>query len=370
MCDSDFRLTRLLVALLTFAAGASLAALFKLRPAHRTSSVPVGVETKISLPQTEAVAATQSTMKPFLTYISPDEIRRIVDINRGNGNQGEVLYLDSVLEPLGIERSESRGFNFTCRGKCEAAIFTLELDDEPGAETVLRLADSTGFYLHLVFKKLSRRRPDEAGWKFFGFIERYTWWNFDEPAPRTMTIGGKHYLRLHDLPGHGSGYGSEQETLYEVNEEGIKQVLDFQSGLYIGLGNPGIDSSIKVVATGYKAGTASIVLEAASTYTGSLKGLDCFPLFSTKRRVTFARRLGAQEFILDPSKSEMSAEEFDYLQDFWEDEAYLKEFVNYNRESLRKIATGRDERLKEWLRGFLNTCDGCSESEGLRKLLD
>lgn len=359
----------ILVALLTFTAGASVAALFKRRPARAVA--PARVETKITLPQTEAAAAPVKVRKPFVTNISPYDIKRLVDINRRESGQGDVLELAPFFAQLGIERDDTGDFIHDCKGDCEAALFTLELDGAPGREIILRLTDSTGSYLHLVFERVGKRRADEAGWKFFGFIHRYTWWADPEDAPRTVTIGGKHYLRLDDWPGHGSGYGAGQETLYEVNEEGIKQVLDFQSGLFVGLGNPGIDSDMKIVGTGYKDETASIVLEATNTYTGCLQRLDCFPLFSTKRRVTFVRRAGAQEFTLDPSKSEMSAGEFDYLQSSLDDdEDYSDKFVTYNYGSLRKIALGRNEKLKEWLRGFLETCDRCSEREGLRKLLD
>lgn len=375
------RAAKILAAILAFTIGIGVAEIWKRWTTRTTPANPVHDwnEAEIALPAFALARSSDKTGYPLYTSISPYSIKRLIDqhnqiaeeINLSTGRyQTYVLSLKPIFKHLGVGLDDT-DFIDLCQANCKAAIFDAELDGQPGRETLLRLSDSTGWYLYLIFKRASAASSSGATWKFFGVIDNYLWWTEPEAAFRVEKIGEKPFVVVQNNGGHGSGYSLYYEVWYEIGESGVRQVLDCQKNLFAATWsiNPGIESNTKIVKTDFKDGVATVVLRFSNKYEAYQGGEDRLPLFKTERRVTFVKRHGSPEFVLDSLASEMSAQELEDLEAF-DEGCYLNKFLQYNYRELLKLAAGPEGKLKDWLRDYLDTRQWSPEREALKKALD
>jgi hypothetical protein len=364
--------------------------IWRVRLAAATSIQPITVTTNHSLPLlpaqiTEAEIPTVAAMKPHPVSISPYEIKRLIDKNNLAARRQQTYELDMkpIEKQLGFERTDRSGlFIDVCKGDCEARIFNLELDGEPGNETILRLHPSSsasgqqpsfmsGLYNHLIFKQARAQSGSRTRWILLGDIDTNGWWYSIEPQYRVVSAGPERWLAINYAFSHQSGYDSQVERLYEVTAEGgITEVLAYQSRVDEAAFEHwlGIKRSTKLLKTGYKDGAAVIVLQSSSFYEANLGHNQPFPFLTTRRKVTFKKVRGTRAFVYDPLRSELSSKELD--PEFGNEGAITDAgFLKYNYRELAWIAARGNAKQRKWLRNHLKERDESPEKQSLQKAL-
>lgn len=358
---------------MTFALGVSSAAVLRFRPvpAVKVHSWSAVTNINAQLPPGHNVEDVQPThevdkvMRPHPVTISPYEIKRLIVENNlaARRQRWNDLDLAPIWRQLGISPKDTGILSiYKCNGNCEANISILELDGEPGKETILGVGVAGNlYYRYLVFKQANIRRGSVSAWIFIGYIDGYSRWS--EPAFRVVTAGPDRWLAIGSVSGHGSAFGSSAEHWYAVCDDGVAPVFSYQSGLFVGFRNPSIDRTTNLVSSEHRNGISVIVLQSSTSYEGHTEFADPFPVWRTKRKATFIKGPRMAHFIFDPFHSEMTAEELD---PFYEHATVSnKDFLEYNYRELLEIASERHTRRKDWLIDFLKSFDDSVEKRSL-----
>jgi hypothetical protein len=361
---------RILSAFLTFTLGLCAAAIvrFRLAPVTKIETIVIGANIRAQLPPTqiaEDVQPTDEVMKPHLVSISPYEIKRLIDENNKSDIQGQRYDLEPVWKELGIKKSEDL---IQCNYYgCHADIFSLELDARLGRETILRVsAEVTDRYL--IFKRTSAQHDSDKSWLMLGYIDAFTRWS--DGKYRVETVGTQHWLVVEETTGHGSGFGSYADTWYEVSENGVMPVFTCPSSCYwaeswIGVAQ-GFDSRILQVVAQNHAITAKVQFH---RFYEEYENNKRIPLWSKNETVTFIQGVKSDDVGFVPRNSDISPKEFEaiYLSD---DPLSANDVLKYNYPQLAKIAAGKENKRKEWLRAFLDKCNDSAEKQSLQKALE
>lgn len=380
---------RILAALLTFALGLGAAAIvrFRLASVAKVETIVVGANIQAQHPPTQIAEDAQPTgevdddaqpshetyepIKPRPVSISPYELKRLIDKNEQTEDSFD---LRPIWKKLGIEMDVDEPFAScdNCAHCCEAKIYSL--NNEGGQDNEVLFALDFGepsATLYLIFKEIGTQHNGRARWNLLGLIPYSYGAPFIAPSYRVVTAGKQRWLAIEYIAGHGAGYGLDFEDWYEISERGMPQVLTYQTGLFACCSSPEIDSRTKILKINSKDGAATVTLQFANSFEIDPSN-ERFPLWRTRRKVTYIKRRGTSKFVLDPLNSEMTGKELYALSHvyFDDDGDYLKDILKYNYRELASIAAGRDTKRKEWLRDFLNTCNDSPEKQSLQKLLE
>lgn len=369
---------RILSAFLTFTLGICVVAAVRLSlaPAIKPPTVYTAANIQTQLPPTQIAEVAPPSdkvaevMRPHLVSISPYEIKRLVDENHkaAERHQWEELPLETIWNQLDVHPPDSDSTIVKCNGDCRADVVTLELDGKPGAETMLIL-DSWDLCRFLIFKQNLTRRGLSAQWEFMGYIDASSW--YVDPQYRVLTAGAKRWLVINENYGHGSGFGAYTDSWYEITENGMTNVLSYQSSLYSATWmneKPGISRKTEVLKIEDSEGITTVVLKSYTSYEGFLEATtELSPLWSNKRTATFLKGRGMHEFVFDSPHSEMAQAELsaDYGEAITDEEV-----LKYNYMELNKLAAGGNAKQKEWLRSYLAACDDTIERESLQSVLE
>ena len=363
---------RILLAFLTFKLGLCAASIlrFRLAPAAEMQPAHTGVVLKEQLPPpmiADEKPLPDEIMRPRAVEISPYEIKRLIDEDRRKSAERSELDLRPVWEQLNVKADSKINFALEqCNGYCDADIFTVELDGQPGKETILRLAAAATWNCHyLIFKQDSSQRGADSAWILLGYVDAFI--RYSDPKHRVMTAGTQRWLAIEYVSGYGSGgYGSAAEDWYEVGADGLRKVLSYQTGLYMYLAVPSISREAKVIKVESRDGIATAVIQMSTAYEGWKEEFgDRFPLWKDRRKMTFIKGPGMPEFILDKQHSELLAEELDPY--YGSDERISAEdFLKYNYRELTRIAVSGNAKQKEWLRNYLKDCNETLEHKSLQ----
>lgn len=366
---------RILSASLTFTLGLCAATITGFRPAPAAKVQPVKTVANIQAPlpplpvaeDKQSADEVDEVMQPHPVSISPYEIKRRIDENNLAARRGEADELDlgHILEQLKAEPDDG----IRCYGNCRASVFTLELDGKPGKETMLRVDYEPIFtYHYLIFKQVRGQAEKSTQWSFLGDIVSGGW--YSGPEARVEIAGAGRWLVVGGVSGHGSGFHSTAERWYEISEAGVVKVLSYQTRLFastFGAG-PGTERETRILKSEYRAGMATLVLQSTTSYAGYKHLAERFPLWSSKRTVTFIKVPGSPRFTFDSLHSEMMEKE---LINCYGDCEHVtdEEFLKYNYHELVRLAARGNAKQKEWLRSYLDTCDDTMEKQSLQTVL-
>lgn len=316
--------------------------------------------------------------------VSPFALARLVGrggARRERGLAEDALDLRAVWGRLGVPA----GFFETCGGWCEARLFLVELDGEPGAEVLLKLT-TYEFCRYLVFKRAGRHR-----WRLLGLVD-HDFNRYQMSRHRVARAGGRNWLVVGGQEGSGSGFSLYAETWYEVSRRGVRGVLNYLSAGHVAPCLDNLGRSFTARARGARRARAVHVRYAVSYEISDCSGLHdarANRLFDARHRVRYVWDERARAFAYDGAGSDVdergvaliaNAEPdpegaqlvgntlfFPKQEDFRRDGYDL--FLKYNLAALRRVAARGDARRREWLRAFLARCRDGREKETLLRAL-
>jgi hypothetical protein len=287
--------------------------------------------------------------------VSPFAIRRYI----AKHQRDESASLKEFWRRLGIaiERWQE------CR-KCEAHIFSLQLDNEPGPEVMLRLNGrfGEGDFLYLIFKM--RKAGHKSTWKLLRVIEESG--QARVPPQRIITVGKHRWLVLTTLEGRGSGFSVFKDTWYEVDRREMKPVLSYTSRKTLRF-FPELYASSRILSAKFESGQTRVTIRFSLRYSWyEVVGQD-YTLWSKRQIASFIKPAKAKEFVLDQRRSSVSERELFVI--YGDEGNNADEILKYNYPSLVKLAAGREGREKKWLRLFILDLSDSPKTRRLKQLL-
>jgi len=326
-------------------------------------------------------------------YTSPLEIARAVNRSSRAWSKSHIMLdvdLGDTWQQLGIDANQFSG----CAGDCEAVISSSELDPTPGRELILKLTKSYNFCRYLIFVRDDKVRADHVKWKFRGYID-HDFNKYKMSSHRVVHALGKNWLVVRGQEGSGSGYSLYSETWYRVSRKGIEPVLHYpvEGNTYPWPTGVGREFKARVLSS-QSIRDNYIRLRYTVSYTSLNYINHAFEkLFVNHHHVYYSLSQETQTLVFDKKRSDISLAEIDAIADIQsedEQEAGTKiggttfytlaeskalvaggyeVFLKYNSRHLLKIAAGRDEARKQWLRELLKECEDTTEKKALLEAL-
>jgi len=216
----------------------------------------------------------------------------------------------------------------------------------PGPEVYLRFFRQGGL-------------TDRVPWRFGGYYSPLV--KYFEPRHRTFRLGTKPFFAVTQQGVSGSGVSSEIEGWIDLTLPTLKPVLRITSKGYWSSPPEGIsmETSGHVVAT-ESAPTERIEVFYSATLTHNEKLLA-----NRSTKATYTRR--GRNFAFDADRSNVSEAEVEKIYDVGE--ATNEDYLRYFLPDLKRVATGKDAELKQWLKEFLEGSKDTTETRELLELL-
>ena len=282
--------------------------------------------------------------------------------------------LAKLWQRLGIHRlnfakdwpSETKPDHFlvSCMG-CQADSIEIDLDEEPGAEVLLRIQDVLSESCrYLVFKWKS------DAWKLLGHID-HDFGRYRMPQHKVLLSNNKTWLVIQAQGGSGSGVSLYFDRVFLVEHDALKEVMHYTS--------EGHQSSFtyepirefygRIVNCIIRDGVAQIEIEFGVNYIGEEypDPPQKFVLFSKRQKAFFSGQPGHRQLSRDRINSILSQEEIDAV--FNVNSLTNEEFLKYNFAELSQVALGKDSNQRKWLMKFLAMSGGSVFSKRLNLLL-
>jgi hypothetical protein len=298
-----------------------------------------------------------------LAAVSPYEIKQYIEEHQ----KDEYVSLAEFWSRLGIEAEE-----WTKYGTCEAAIFALSLGRGEGTTVMLRLYDPSGWSMggtrYLFFKPSATAR--ETDWRFLGYVD-FEDQRYEIPEHSVITSGADHWLVLNILSGRGSGYGLHHDQWYEIDDNGVRLVLSYPSDKFLAWRNPipVLEASSRIIGATTESDRTTVVIQFTAAYVlyVGAHSNEKIDLWARTQSAVFVRSSRQEPFRLDAHQSQLSNKEVEAV--YAGEGPSNKEILRYNFDELEEIATGPNERSKEWLRSYLSECRDTPEKERLIRAL-
>jgi hypothetical protein len=249
---------------------------------------------------------------------------------------------------------------------CEAELSHYELDGEPGDEALLKVTDAMRTCRFLVFKTDGYRF---GSWRLIGHIDREH--NKYRMAEHSVLLsGGRRWLVIKSQGATGTGIVTYFDTVYLVTPRRIRDVLWYISeGHQLSRSpNPTREYFGHLESVELEGGVVSATVGLSVAYSTTDSNREDLPLFTKHQQAFFTHRLGSAQQVLDQSRSDLSDAELNEVYQI--DSLYEEGFFNYNAKELTTIATGSDEKKKDWLRQLLETSENTPYKRRLSKLLN
>jgi hypothetical protein len=284
--------------------------------------------------------------------LSPREIANFI-------NDYPQANLDRLWQRLRVTDDPDALSQFTFSGtcaNCAANIFEYNLDADVDREVVLQIKQGFGeMYRYLIFNDARDLNP-----KFLGKVD--VWTKYRPSDPVVLVSNERSWLILQNTAATGSGLGAWTDTVYEVSDSGVREVGSYlgevkQGG---GFGFPSKAFIGRLVSCEAKNGRALLKV----SYTVEYFGYNTH-LFTKQKTVVLGVFLTDGSSFVVAGHSEITPYEFETIYNF--DSMGKDDFLTYNRDELRAIATGNESEKKTWLKEFLDTCEDSAIKRELLK---
>ena len=275
--------------------------------------------------------------------------------------------LDTVWDRVGALWDDEPARFSECN-ECEAELFEVELNGEPGPESVLKIYEPYGRSRYLIFSaETSERRWRLLGHADHDFARYYT------PEHSVETLGGRPYLVLRVQGISGTGVSQAFDRWYEVGDR-VTEVLSLPAK-----GHQCADGlslcrewESRVIGRETEGGKDTVRVLFRIAYSGSRflidgAGEEAVDILETESTVYYSRASAGSPFVVDLDRSEMSQRDLRMV--FNIDALGDEDFLRIHRRDLERVIPGSGDETKAWLRRFLHRCADVPERVALLRLV-
>jgi len=244
---------------------------------------------------------------------------------------------------------------------CSSELITV-LDPEQTIVLLRHILSRFEVYLRYVPQKTL---GGGSQWRFAGHYQPNV--KYFPPRHRIVTFGKRPFLAVTEQGGAGTGLSSEVESWIDLTQGSLKPVLWYTSQGTMHPFPSGIGRSVGgTVVTLNESPFESV--QVAYTIDFSFEDVNGITLNLGQRRdrAVFVRRSPNSEFALDEGLSEVSGKQIESLYEDLDSEITNEDFLKYDLEFLKEIASGAETPQKQWLRQFLADCRETPEKQQLR----
>ena len=330
------------------------------RPSSHATARPVAM-------QAPTPSISNTVDGPKLESLSPYAVKEFIN-GSYDLNEYHTVDLKDLWQRLGIGLRNSDGHSLILDicNNCKAETYEYELDEEQGKEVLLRVAgEFGGACRYLVFKRDDGQT--EAQWKLLGYIDDDLG-KYGMPQHFYFLSGGKNWLVIQMVVGSGSGVSLYWDRVFTVSKHGVKEVLHYvsegdQTGYPRGETR---DFAARLIDFEERKNSSRFVVEFTVKYS-IYDGDSRTPVLNKKQRAVYVKRSNSITYHFDASESDLSRHELESVYNI--DSLTSEDFLKYNHEDLLRIARGNNEKLRDWLRQYLDECSNVSQKRELRKAL-
>jgi len=241
---------------------------------------------------------------------------------------------------------------------CSAELITVV---EP-FQLILILRESHGFQVFLRYL-----RADANGWHFAGaYAPRMKYF---EPEHRLVRLRTKPFLTVTSQGFTGTGVSSKIENWIDLTGQNFKPVLQFTSEGHYSPSN-GIGRTVSGQLVSFEQDPVEAIRVARSIEFEAYEDGDEGTLIGGCSDEAVYTRGSRGDFELDPELSSVSAEDIETFYENLLSDYTDADFLEFNFEGLKEVATGDDDKAREWLSNFLTCCRDTDEAKELKALLE
>jgi hypothetical protein len=230
-----------------------------------------------------------------------------------------------------------------CEG-CVASVQDYDLDNEPGDESLLKLADGPAeSFRYLVFK---HQKNDQ--WKLLGHVD--AWGKYKDSQSIVLASGGHSWLVIQGQSASGSGVALYENRVFSISNNGLREIASYkceghQSGLW-----PTTEFTSRIISCELTGNQTKLTVEFTIDYWTWSFDDKRLPLFSKRKTDVFIKSKNRKP-VLDPNDSGITQHEMAHIYNI--DSMTDIDFLQYNYDELLILATRGNYAQKSWLKNYL-----------------
>jgi len=331
---------RIIAAFLTLSIGITLSVMRKRfnHPNPQTQpTTPCSTASPAPPTQCVAIPYEDDDEYPDSAELTPRDIARFI-------NDHPRASLARLWQRLHVKADQSFISDFSkCEG-CIASVQDYDLDNEPGDETLLKLADGPKeSFRYLAFK---HQRNDQ--WRLLGHVD--AWGKYKDSQSIVLASGGHSWLVIQGQSASGSDVALYLNRVFFISNDGLKEIASyecdgFQSDLYPW---PTKEFTSRILSCELAGNQSKLTVEFTIDYrTPDDKRV---PLFSKRQTAVFIKSKNGKP-VLNPGDSSITEHEMAHVYNI--DSMTDTDFLQYNYSELLNLATRGNHAQKSWLKDYL-----------------
>ena len=331
---------RIIAAFLTLSIGITLSVMrkrFNHPKSQSHSATPCSTASPAPPTQCVAIPYEDDGEYPDSSELTPSDIAWFVnDHPRAN--------LGRLWRRLHVKADKDFISDFSKCGGCVASVQDYDLDNEPGDETLLKLADSLAqSFRYLVFKRQTNDK-----WRLLGHVDG--WGKYKDSQSIVLASGGRSWLVIQGQSASGSGVAFYENRVFSISNNGLTEIASyecdgFQSDLYPW---PTKEFTSRILSCELAGNQTKLTVEFTIDY--STFADKRVPLFSKRQTAVFIKSKNGKPR-LDPHDSSITEHEMAHIYNI--DAMTDIDLLQYNYSELLNLATRGNHAQKSWLKNYL-----------------
>lgn len=312
--------------------------------------------------------------KPLLRSLSPYDIASFITDNpdadlRSLWNQLGIKAVNFGDGSISEDEQAGRVDRFLNKClNCEVETFSCDLDAGPGKDVLLKVSDLLSESCrYLLFKNITVA-GDKREWRLLGHID-HGFGRYKMPEHFIPYGTGRGCLVIKVQEGSGSGFAVYYDRVFQVEKSGIKEILRFPSEGHHS--SQGYEPTLEFTTAIHKCeinDSGRIVELWFSVSYSAYSGSEEVQLWKKTQKAIYKTGSDSKTLVMDSNQSDLSQQEIDAV--YGSEWASEDAFVKYNYADLARIASGREDGRKEWLRNYLSQAKESPQKQKLQMLLE
>jgi hypothetical protein len=256
--------------------------------------------------------------------------------------------------------------------ECKADLFKVELNGQPGLESVLKIYEEYGRCRYLIFEKDHSAEQGEHRWKLLGHAD-HDFARYYSPGHSLKTLDGQPFLVLTVQGTSGTGVSQAFDRWYEVRDR-VTEVLSVPAKGHQCFDARSLCRSWESHVTGreMRDGKDTVRVRIRVSFSGDRYLIDetsygDIPLLSTESTLYYSRDSIESPFVLDAGQSPLSEQDLQMV--FNVDTLSDEDFLRIYRNDLERVIPTWGAEKKAWVRQFLRNSKDTAEKAALLQLV-